>query len=126
MAYATPISRVRGLGSAKEGVEHFKLIRLTSIASVPLSLWFVWSMVSLSGADYAAISEWLGSTINASLMILLIVSSFVHTKLGAQVIIEDYVRHPGAKAASMVALFLATYAFGTACVVAVLKVALSG
>jgi succinate dehydrogenase / fumarate reductase, membrane anchor subunit len=126
MSLATPIARVRGLGSAKEGVEHFKVLRLTSVANVFLALWFVWSMIGLSGAGYAEIVVWLGSTVNASLMILLVVSSFVHAKLGTQVIIEDYVHHTGIKVASLTALTLATYALATACVVAILKVALSG
>lgn len=126
MSFATPIARVRGLGAAKEGVEHFKWLRLTSVANVFLSIWFVWSMISLSGADYAGITAWLGGTVNASLMVLLVVSSFAHAKLGAQVIIEDYVHHKGIKVASLAALMLGTYALATACVVAILKVALSG
>lgn len=126
MSFATPIARVRGLGSAKAGVEHFKVLRLTSVANAFLAFWFVWSMVQLSGADYAEITAWLGHTINASLMILLVVSSFVHAKLGAQVIVEDYVHHKGIKVASLAALALGAYALATACVVAILKVALSG
>ena len=126
MAFATPIARVRGLGAAREGVEHFKLLRLTSVANVFVSLWFVWSMIRLSGADYGEITAWLGNTVNASLMVLLVVSSFAHAKLGAQVIIEDYVHHKGIKVASLAALTLAIYALATVCVVAILKVAVAG
>ena len=126
MSLATPIARVRGLGSAKEGVGHFKLVRLTALGNLVLTLWFVWSMVSLVGADFLAVRAWLGSTINASLMILLVISTFTHARLGCQVVIEDYVTHKGVKVASLAVLTLATYALATACVVAILKVALSG
>ncbi len=126
MSLATPISRVRGLGSAKDGTHHFKVVRVTAMANFLLALWFVWSMVSLAGADHAAIGAWLGSTLNATLMVLLVVSTFTHARLGCQVVIEDYVRHTGTKMASLAAVTLAAYALATACVVAILKVALSG
>jgi succinate dehydrogenase / fumarate reductase membrane anchor subunit len=126
MSLATPIARVRGLGSAKEGVAHFKKIRVTSIASTFLTLWFVWSAVSLSGAGYAEVTAWLGSTLNATLMILFIVVNFWHAQLGVQTIIEDYVHQKLIKTVSLIALAFAAYGFAAASVVAVLKVALSG
>ncbi len=126
MSLATPIARVRGLGAAKEGVHHFKVVRLTAVANVLLVLWFVWNMVSLAGADHAAMRAWLGGTINATLMVLLVVSTFTHARLGCQVVIEDYVHGTGAKLASLAAVTLGAYALATACVVAILKVALSG
>jgi succinate dehydrogenase / fumarate reductase membrane anchor subunit len=126
MSLATPIARVRGLGAAKEGVAHFKKIRVTSIASVFLTLWFVWSAVGLSGAGYAEVTAWLGSTLNATLMILFVVVNFWHAQLGVQTIIEDYVHHTLIKTVSLIALAFVTYGFGAASVVAVLKVALAG
>jgi succinate dehydrogenase / fumarate reductase membrane anchor subunit len=126
MSLATPIARVRGLGSAREGVSHFKQIRVTSIASAFLTLWFVWSAVSLGGAGYAEVVAWLSSTLNATLMLLFIVVNFWHAKLGVQTIVEDYVHHDLTKTVSLIALAFAAYGFGAAGVVAVLKVALSG
>jgi len=126
MSLATPIARVRGLGAGREGVAHFKKIRVTSIASVFLTIWFVWSAVGLAGADHAAVVDWLGSTLNATLMILFIVVNFWHAQLGVQVIVEDYVHHTFTKTTSLIALAFATYGFGAASVLAVLKVALSG
>jgi succinate dehydrogenase / fumarate reductase membrane anchor subunit len=126
MSLATPIARVRGLGSAKEGVSHFKQIRVTSIASTFLTLWFVWSAVSLAGAGYAEVTAWLGSTLNATLMILFIVVNFWHAQLGVQTIVEDYVHHQLTKTVSLIALAFAAYGFGAASVIAVLKVALAG
>ena len=84
MSLATPIARVRGLGAAREGVSHFKQMRVTSIASAFLTLWFVWNAVGLVGADHAAVTAWLGTTVNASLMLLFIVVNFWHAKLGVQ------------------------------------------
>jgi len=126
MSLATPIARVRGLGSAKEGVTHFKQIRVTSIASAFLTLWFVVSAVGLSGAGYAEVAAWLGSTLNATLMLLFIVVNFWHAQLGVQTIVEDYVHHKLIKTVSLIALAFATYGLGAASVIAVLKVALSG
>lgn len=126
MSLATPIARVRGLGSAKEGVAHFKQIRVTSIASAFLTLWFIWSAVGLVGAGYAEVTAWLGSTVNATLMLLFIGVNFWHAQLGVQTIVEDYVHHKIIKTVSLIALAFVTYGFGAASAIAVLKVALSG
>jgi succinate dehydrogenase / fumarate reductase membrane anchor subunit len=126
MSLATPIARVRGLGSAKEGVAHFKQIRVTSIASAFLTLWFIWSAVGLVGAGYAEATAWLGSTVNATLMLLFIGVNFWHAQLGVQTIVEDYVHHKIIKTVSLIALAFVTYGFGAASAIAVLKVALSG
>jgi succinate dehydrogenase / fumarate reductase membrane anchor subunit len=126
MSFATPLARVRGLGASHAGLSHFKKMRVTSIASLFLTLWFVWSAVSLGGAGYAEVVAWLGSTLNATLMILFILVNFWHAQLGVQTIIEDYVHHTLIKTASLIALAFVTYGFGAASVVAVLQVALSG
>ncbi len=126
MSLATPIARVRGLGAAREGLSHFKQMRLTSIASAFLTLWFVWSAIGLSGADHAAVVAWLSGTLNATLMILFVVVNFWHAQLGVQTIIEDYVHHTLIKTWSLIALAFATYGLGALGVVAVLKVALGG
>ena len=89
--YRTPLKRVRGLGSAGEGVGHWWSQRLTAMALVPLSLWFMWLAISLSGADYLTVRETLASPIQAIPMILFIYALFHHGQLGLQVIIEDYI-----------------------------------
>ncbi len=126
MSLATPLARVRGLGAAREGLSHFKQMRVTSVASTFLTIWFVVSAVGLSGADYATVVAWLGSTMNATLMILFVCVNFWHARLGVQTIIEDYVHHVGAKTASLIALACATYGLAAVAVVAVLKVAVGG
>jgi succinate dehydrogenase / fumarate reductase, membrane anchor subunit len=120
----TPIAKARGLGSARAGVHHWTVQRLTAIANVPLVLWFIASAVALSGATYAETVAWLSSPITATLMILLIVSVFYHARLGLQVIIEDYVHHTGAKMAALAAVTLGIVALAVACIVAVLTVSL--
>ena len=124
MQLRTPIAQIRGLGSAREGVEHWKMQRLTAVANVLLVIWFLISAVSLAGATYDEARAWLASPVSASLMLLLIGSAFYHAKLGLQVVIEDYVHHEGAKIASLTAVTLGCIALGVACAVAVLKISL--
>ena len=100
----SPLARVRGLGSAKEGVGHWWAQRLTALALIPLSLWFVISVVAHSGADYQAMRDWVGSPLVAGLLILLIVSTFYHVYLGLQVVIEDYVHSEVVKIASLIVI----------------------
>lgn len=126
MQLRTPISRTRGLGSAKDGLGHWMMQRLTAIANAVLIIWFLISAMTLAGADYAETRAWLASPITASLMLLLIISGFYHAKLGLQVVIEDYVHHEGLKIAAVTAVALATFGLGVTCAVAVLKTSLAG
>lgn len=120
----SPLGRAVGLGSAKEGVEHWWTQRLTAVALVPLALWFVAALVGHLGADRAAAIAWLGSPIPATAMALLVIASFAHMALGVQVVIEDYVHHEAVKIASLVALRLIAWALGAVALVAVLRIAL--
>lgn len=91
--FQTPLARARGWGSAKSGVHHFLVERLTGLALVPLGLWFVVSLLScLLDGRVATLVSWLDSPINAGLMALLIVMGFLHSSGGVQVVIEDYVK----------------------------------
>ena len=100
--------------------------RLTAIANVLLVLWFVFSAMALSGSGYAEVRAWLASPVTASLMVLLIISTFYHARLGLQVVVEDYVHHEGARLASLVAIALIVVALAVACIVAVLQAWLVG
>jgi len=122
MAMRSPLGRVRGLGSAKEGVAHWTAQRITAIALVPLSLWFVYSSFSLIGADYDALAVWMGEHGNALLLVLLIPTLFYHSLLGVQVIIEDYVQHEAAKTSSLIAVKLITIFCGASCLLAILRI----
>jgi succinate dehydrogenase / fumarate reductase, membrane anchor subunit len=124
MQLRTTTGRIRGLGSAREGVDHWKAQRLSALSNILLVLWFVFSMIALAGGGYAEYRAWIASPITASLMILLIISVFHHARLGVQVVIEDYVHHEGAKVASLAALTLVAVGLAVACIVAVLKISL--
>jgi succinate dehydrogenase / fumarate reductase membrane anchor subunit len=114
-----------GLGSAKEGVEHWWMERVSAVALVPLTLWFVASIIAHTGSDYATFIAWLRTPLANILMILLVIALFYHTALGLQVVIEDYV-HSGTKFAALVAVRLSCFALAAAGIVAVLRIAFDG
>src|SRR5450759_2801555 len=90
--YRTPLSIARGLGSSKDGLGHWWKQRMTSIALVPLVLWFVVSMTALSGQDRAHVLNWLHSPLHAVVFSLFLVVSVYHADLGLRKIYEDYVQ----------------------------------
>ena len=126
MALRSPLGRVRGLGSAKEGVNHFWHQRLTAVALVPLSIWFVVSVVSLAGADFATYHAWIALPGNTTLMILLIAMVFYHGALGVQVVLEDYVHNEATKLVSLIVMKFAALLLAVFSAVAVLRVAFAG
>ncbi len=126
MTYRTPLGNARGLGSAKSGAHHWWMQRLTAIALVPLTLWFVASLIQLTGADHQSATAWLSSPIQAVLMLLLIAATFHHMQLGLQVVIEDYIHSESAKIVVLVLAKLASMLLAAAAAFAVLKIAFGG
>jgi len=126
MSLRTPLGRARGLGSAKHGTEHWWAQRLTALALVPLSLWFVIALIANVGADHAAMLAWVGHPVTAVLLVLLAVTTFHHAQLGVQVVIEDYVHTEWLKLASLIAVRGAAIVLGLAVVFSVLKIAFGG
>ena len=102
MSLRSPLGRVRGLGSAKDGTGHWWAQRLTAVALIPLSIWFAASVAAMTGAGYVEFRDWVGSPLVASLLILVIVSTFYHAYLGLQVVIEDYVHNEATKLVGLV------------------------
>jgi succinate dehydrogenase / fumarate reductase membrane anchor subunit len=117
------LARAIGLGSAKTGVEHWWAERVSAVALVPLTLWFVASIVAQSRSDYGAFVAWMGNPAVTVGMVLLLIALFHHAALGLQVVVEDYV-HSGAKFAAIVAIRLGCFALATAGIVAVLQISL--
>lgn len=124
MSLRSPLGRARGLGSAKQGVHHFWVQRVSAAALVPLSLWFVFSVARLHGADYAAVKHWVSAPSVAVALVLFLATLFYHSMLGVQVVIEDYVGHEGARLASLVLSKFVHAILAAASIFAVLKVAL--
>ena len=102
----TPLSQVKGHGSAKEGTGHFWVQRLTAIAMIPLVLWLCFSVASLPGMSQEEIRAWLSGSFTAVMMIVLVLVGLYHAKLGLQMIIEDYVGNHGTRTAAVIAVTL--------------------
>ncbi len=124
MSLRSPLSQAQGLGSAKSGTSHFWFQRLTALALVPLSLWFVSGIVCLAGAEYAQVLAWVGSPWVALGLILFLGTMFYHSQLGLQVVIEDYVAGEGIKLSSLILMKFAHVALAAASILAVLLIAL--
>jgi len=124
MTLRTPLAAARGLGSAKEGVEHWWKQRLTAAALVPLLLWFGFSVALMGTADYYTIVDWIAHPVNAVLMILVLAVGFWHGVLGLQVVIEDYVASEWKKLALLVLIQFAAVLLALGGIFAVLRIAL--
>jgi succinate dehydrogenase / fumarate reductase membrane anchor subunit len=122
----TPIARVRGLGSARSGTHHWWLERLTSVSTFLLFLWLIVSLLRLPALDQRGVTEWLATPWAAVPMLLLIVSTFWHLKLGLQVVIEDYVHEEGMRLFSIVLLNFFAILGAALAIFAVLKIAFGG
>ncbi|HZP99165.1 MAG TPA: succinate dehydrogenase, hydrophobic membrane anchor protein [Reyranella sp.] len=121
----TPLARARGLGSAKDGLGHWWVQRITAIALIPLVVWFAISLVMMSGADFEQVRAWIGSPVVMVLLILTIGVGLHHGQLGLQVVYEDYTN-----GATRVALIVATkfiaVLFGLGAIVAILRIGFGG
>ncbi len=126
MSLRTDLGRVRGLGSAKEGIAHWWAQRVTAVALVPLSLWFVASLASLAGADIAAVRSWVANPFVAVTLVLLIGVTFHHMQLGMQVVIEDYIHAEWVKITGIMLVKFTSVALAAGGIFSVLKIALAG
>lgn len=118
----SPLQVARGLGSAKHGTEHWWSQRLTAIALVPLTIWFVFGVIGHLGADHAAFVAWMKSPFSAVMMVLTAVVTFHHAQSGLQVVIEDYVHVEWQKMALIIGVKFLSFALAAACVLAVVKI----
>ncbi len=118
----TPLARVRHLGSARSGTRDIWWMRVTSVALVPLTLGFVWLVLSVVGKDYKAARDIMSGVLPSLLMLLFIGAGVYHMKLGMKVIIEDYVHGEHSKTWTLLLNEFFCYAVGLACIYAVLRI----
>ena len=122
----TPLGRAFGLGSAKEGVQHWWAQRVSAVALIVLGLWFAAALIAHAGADRAAVVAWLHEPLSAILAILMLAAVFYHAALGLQVVIEDYVHSEWLKLSTIVAMRLISLGLAVAGIFAVLRIAFGG
>jgi len=122
-AIRTPLAKVRGLGSAKEGTDHFWKQRVTALANIPLTLFLAGLIARLAGADYATVKKVIQQPAIAILLLLVVLSGIHHMRLGMQTIIEDYVKPEGRKVLLLMLNSFFAYSVGLTCIFAVFKLA---
>ncbi len=120
----SPLGRARGLGAAHEGTGTWLAHTLTSIALVPLTLWFICGMVRMVGATRQDVADWLASPLVLALMLCLLLMTFTHMRLGLSTVVEDYVHQPVLRLTALLTIKAATLFLGLACVVSVLRLGL--
>ncbi|MBE9605049.1 succinate dehydrogenase, hydrophobic membrane anchor protein [Acetobacteraceae bacterium H6797] len=120
----SPLARVRGLGTARSGTHHWLGMRITSIALLPLTIWFVISAISLMGASYETTIAWIGHPVNAVLMLALIAMTFHHMMNGLQEVVDDYVRPEGRRMAVNLLIRAICWLLGLSAALAVLRIAI--
>jgi succinate dehydrogenase / fumarate reductase membrane anchor subunit len=120
----SPLGRARGLGSARLGSHHWWAQRVTALALVPLTLWFIFSVIHLAGASHHEVIDWLSAPLTLGLMLALIVATFHHLHLGVQVVIEDYVHDERFKTGAVLAVKGLCVLLALVCIVSVLKIGL--
>lgn len=123
MSLRSPLGRVLGLGSAREGTGHWWAQRVSAVALIPLTLWFMFSLLALPALDYATVKLWLSYPLSGFLAVLLIAVLSYHSYLGTAEVIEDYVRAAGSKIFSLVLLRFSYVLAGGASIFAILRVA---
>lgn len=126
MSMRTPLGKVLGLGSAKEGTDHFWRQRLTAVANIPLTLFLVWLIVSLFGKSHQTVIDTLSSPFIAIGLLLTMASMLYHMRLGMQTIIEDYIHGEGLKILLLMGNTFFTIAIGMSAGFAILKLGFGG
>ncbi len=120
------LGRARGLGTAHAGFHHWWVQRLTSLALVPLTLWFVFSLVRLSGAPYPEVRAWAANPVTATLLLATIAATFEHLHLGVQTVAEDYIHTDAIRLTVILGVKAASALLALASGIAVLKLAIAG
>jgi len=126
MNFQTPLARARGLGSARQGSHHWWQQRVTAIALIPLTLWFVLSVASLPGVGHDEAVRWISNPWHSILLLSFILISFFHAMLGLQIVIEDYVHSDWLKIFGILSMKLVLAFLALATAFAVLRIVFVG
>jgi succinate dehydrogenase / fumarate reductase membrane anchor subunit len=124
MSLVSPLNKALGLGSAKEGAEHWWVQRLSAVALIPLGLWFAVALAGMEDMTYRSVIEFIRHPVNSILLILALITLTYHSQLGVQVVVEDYVHSSTLKVITIVAVSFVHILVAVAGIFAVLKVAL--
>lgn len=122
----TPLARARALGSTNTGAHHWMVQRLTSIALVPLSIWFVFSVVSLLGVDHATFQLWLGNHFNTVMMSLFVITLFHHAQQGVCEVIHEYVHVKANQLTAVIIVKFLAFFLAVSCLTSIIRVASGG
>jgi succinate dehydrogenase / fumarate reductase membrane anchor subunit len=120
----SPLGRARGLGSAKAGAAHWWAQRLTALALLPLTLWFLCAAVRMIGATRDDVVSWIAGPLPLVLMIALVIATFHHLQLGLQVVIEDYVENHALRVGAVLLVKALALLLALACIVSALRLGL--
>ncbi len=126
MSLRSPLSKAIGLGSAKHGFSHWWRQRVTAIALVPLVIWFIFSVLCLIGSTHSEAVTWLSSPINATIMLLFVLTALYHGQTGLQVVIEDYIHAKWVNLTLLLAVKFISVILAVLAIISVLKVVLGG
>jgi len=124
LSLQSPLGRVRGLGPAHGGTSAWWLMRVSSMALLPLTIWFAFSVAFLIRAPLAEVRGFIAAPFNTVMLISMIVFAFHHTALGLQDVLEDYVYKETPKVFGILAVKTLCWLLGLAAVLAVLRIAL--
>ncbi len=117
------LGRARGMGSAKSGTHHWWVERVTAVALIPLTLWFVYAVLHLAGEPQAVVRHWIGLPVNTVLLLALVAMTFHHMQLGLQVVMEDYIENKRMQTAALLANKGVALLLGLLCAVSILRMA---
>lgn len=120
----SPLGRARGLGSAKAGAAHWWAQRLTALAMLPLTLWFLCAAVRMIGATRDDVVSWMAGPLPLVLMIALVIATFHHLQLGLQVVVEDYVENHALRVGAVLLVKGFALLLALACIVSALRLGL--
>ena len=126
MSLRSPLGTALGLGSAKSGHEHWWRQRVTAVALVPLGMWFALSLLALGTVEYSPVFAWAGHPLHAVLLLVFLVTALLHSSLGLQVVVEDYVHHAATRIVALIVLNFGHVLLAAAGVYALLKISLGG